>query len=130
MKNMLHKRDVIFLAVIALIGIVGLVFWYFGTRSDTALAQITVDGELYGTYPLDTDTEISIENDNDTVTNIVVIKDGEVYMKDATCPDQLCMHQGKKSRDGASIVCLPNKVVVTVEADNAADDGSIDTIAQ
>ncbi len=107
-----------------------MMFWYFGTQSKTEQAVITVDGDPYGTYPLDTDTEISIEDDNKTITNTVVIKNGEVYMKEASCPDRLCVHQGKKSRDGASIVCLPNKVVVTVEKNEASNKGQIDTIAQ
>ena len=35
-------------------------------------------------------------------------------MKDAECPDKLCMRQGAISRDGQTIVCLPHKLVVEV----------------
>ena len=51
----------------------------------------------------------------DTGTNTVVIKDGIVYMSDATCKNQVCVNTGKISKKGESIVCLPNKVIVEIE---------------
>ena len=51
----------------------------------------------------------------DTGTNTVVIKDGLVYMSDATCKNQVCVNTGKISKKGESIVCLPNKVIVEIE---------------
>lgn len=47
--------------------------------------------------------------------NVIEIKDGKVHMKDAPCPDKLCIHQGWIDR--GAIVCLPNKVVVSVSGD-------------
>ena len=46
---------------------------------------------------------------------MIVIEKGEVYMEDADCPDKLCMKQGSISGTGQTIVCLPHKLVVTVE---------------
>ncbi len=48
-------------------------------------------------------------------TNTMVIKDGKVHMEDAQCPDKLCIHMGTISYTGQSIICLPNKLVITVE---------------
>ncbi len=130
MKGSLHKRDLIFLALIIVIGAVGMAVWFFSTRSDAACAVITVNGEEYGSYSLSDDQVIEIEDEDGHVTNIAVIENGEVYMKEADCPDQLCVDQGKKSRDGASIVCLPNKVVITVENADDSEEESIDTVVQ
>jgi hypothetical protein len=70
---------------------------------------------------LHTDTTISIVR-GDIETNVLVIQDGYAYMKEADCPDGLCIHQGRIHKAGQSIVCLPNRVVVTIESDDVAYD--------
>ena len=47
-------------------------------------------------------------------TNTIEIKDGRVRMLEASCPNHLCIRQGWIRFEGQSIVCLPNKVTVTV----------------
>ena len=47
-------------------------------------------------------------------TNILVIKDGEAYLRYADCPDKTCVKGGKISRTWERIVCLPNRVYITV----------------
>lgn len=49
-----------------------------------------------------------------TDTNTIVIKDGVVYMSDATCKNKICVNTGKISKKGESIVCLPNKTIVEI----------------
>ena len=75
--------------------------------------SITINGALYGTYALAEPQEIPVEYDG-RIANIVVIENGRAHMKDADCPDKLCMRQGAISRDGQTIVCLPHKLVVEV----------------
>jgi hypothetical protein len=56
--------------------------------------------------------------------NVLVIKDGEAYVQSASCPDGICAAHKPISRQGESIVCLPHRVVVTVqctEQQNAPD---------
>ena len=51
---------------------------------------------------------------NDKKYNILTIKGGSASVVDAGCPDLLCVHQKDISLKGEQIVCLPNKVVVSV----------------
>lgn len=45
-------------------------------------------------------------------------------MEYADCPDQICVKHAEISKSGSSIVCLPNKVVITVHGDkNSMPDG-------
>ncbi len=44
--------------------------------------------------------------------NIVEIKDGKVRMKDAPCPEKLCVKEGWI--ESGSIICLPNRVSITI----------------
>ena len=73
---------------------------------------VHVDGEITGIYDLAEDGEIPV-NDG---TNLLEIKDGEVSMTRADCPDQICVHPRAISADGESIICLPNRVVVEITA--------------
>lgn len=113
-----RKNDIILAAVV----IVFAVLLWLGIRmlrSEGASVLVTVDGEVYGEYPLDTDAQIRIGDDN--AYNLLVIKDGEAELAQASCPDKLCVKQGKISFDGQSIICLPNKVVVTVTGGEQSD---------
>ena len=47
--------------------------------------------------------------------NVVRVEHGRVCMESASCPDQVCVNQGYISNSALPIVCLPNKVIVTIE---------------
>ena len=57
---------------------------------------------------------------------MVVIEEGVAHMEEATCPDHLCMEQKSISKDKETIVCLPNKVTVTVIG---GESGELDAVA-
>lgn len=75
-----------------------------------AYVRVSVDGETVGEYSLSESGEYSI-NDG---TNVLVIEGGYAYMKDAHCPDGVCIRTGKINRTGERIVCLPNRVLIAV----------------
>lgn len=58
---------------------------------------------------------INKNNEFDTGTNVIVIKNGVVFIKNATCKNQICVKTGQISKKGESIVCLPNKVIVEIK---------------
>ncbi len=80
------------------------------TRDEGSSVLVTVDGEAVAEYSLFDDGEYSL-NDG---TNILVISNGCAYLKDASCPDRLCVNQGKISMSGERIVCLPNRVMIEI----------------
>lgn len=51
----------------------------------------------------------------------VEIKDGKVRVADSDCPGKICVKQGWI--DSGAIICLPNRVVITVEGTPAAPKG-------
>ena len=113
MSKYVRKNDIIMLSCIAV-----LIFVSYGLRihsmmNNGSTIEITVDGKVYGRYALEQDQRIPVEIDGET-KNIVVIADGEAYMAEASCPDKLCIHQGRIESRSQSIVCLPNRVIVTV----------------
>ncbi len=55
--------------------------------------------------------------------NVVCADCEGVWMKEADCPDQLCVKQGKRSGGNLSIICLPNRVTIVLQAADAEMDG-------
>lgn len=76
------------------------------------VAVVTVDGQVVGEYTLSKDASIRIGDDQNG--NTLVIQDGCAHIKDATCPDKLCEKQGRICYNKQTLVCLPNKTVITV----------------
>lgn len=116
------KRNDIILVIIILViaGVGGL--WYTSRGKQVAgTVTVTVDGEVFGTYSLDEDQTIQIND-----TNLLQITDGTADMIDANCPDHTCVDQKAISKNKESIVCLPNKVVVEAHSSEEAD---IDAVA-
>ena len=46
--------------------------------------------------------------------SFIEIKDGEVSVKEADCPDKICVNHKKISNVGESIICLPHKLVIEI----------------
>ncbi len=119
-----RRNDVILPAAILFIAAL-LWLGLFLTRSQGALVRVTVDGKLIGEYPLDKQQEIRIGDEN--AYNILSIADGKAEIIEASCPDKLCVHQGKVQYDGQSIICLPNKLVAQVAG---GEKSEIDVVAK
>ena len=114
-SKFMNKNDFILILFVLALCAGLLAFWRFSEKNGDTVT-IMVNGELYQTAELYTDAEISVNG-----TNTVVIHDGEVYMESADCPDQLCVKQGKIHDAGRDIVCLPNRVVVSVSKESTVD---------
>ena len=105
----MKKRDVILIAAVLIIAAV-LFLVVELTKKDGAGVIVKVDGKQVAEYSLSENATYELNGG----TNILVIENGKAFLKDANCPDKLCVHQGKISRTGEVITCLPNKLTVTV----------------
>lgn len=80
------------------------------------MAEVRINGQVYKSMPLNVDSEFQIDaGEGVDGYNILVIKNGVAFMKDADCPDKNCVHQGKISKVGETIVCMPHKVVIEIK---------------
>lgn len=73
---------------------------------------ITVDGEEYGRYPLDTDASFIVETS--WGYNTVTIRNGKADVLKADCPDRICVHTTAADAISDMIVCLPHRLVVEI----------------
>ena len=114
------------LIICVLVVAAGLLVYLSFFRATGNTVTVTVDGKEYGVYELTENNTVDIITGEDRQHhNRLVIKDGKAYMEDASCPDGICVAHKPVFRDGESIICLPNRVVVTVNLSDRADSPDI-----
>ena len=141
MKQFIRKADIILFIVLVAIGLAAsaALTLSHGEAGSSSKVIIESGGDLYARYPLsedrtvvvpapkqiaadapsaDTDGEASAQYD---YYNVVVISGGTVSVTEASCKNQVCVKHGVISRPGESIVCLPNRLVVTIEGGGGYD---------
>ena len=74
-------------------------------------AEIRSDGELIATVDLRIDQEFTVTTPWGG-ENVITVRSGAIAVTSANCPDHYCMHRGF-CNSGGSIVCLPNKLVIS-----------------
>ena len=124
-KKTFGRRDLILLLVVLAIGLAGILFLYTRPAAADGEVEGSVDGEVVMTLPLSEDTKVTISG-FDGGENLLVISDGKAEIESASCPDGVCVRHYAISRDGESIICLPNRVVVTIRG---GEKGEVDAIA-
>ncbi len=116
----MKRNDWILIIVIFVLAIAFYICFHAGnSTSEEAEVVITIDGEIYAVLSLYEDQEFEINSHN-----YLVIEDGVVDMIEADCPDELCVHQNPIDENGESIICLPNKVVVSIVTNSYTEEES------
>ena len=110
----MKKNDILLLCAVLAAAMVIFSVCLLIVGNDGEYAVISVDGEQYARLPLDEDTQILVRTEYGE--NLVSVKDGKVYVSEADCPDKVCVSTGAAT-EMRSIVCLPHKLTVTVEAE-------------
>ncbi len=121
---MIKKADIALFLIILIFGIIISFVSLFG-NSEGDKVKIAVDGQLFGVYDINTDQTIEVEQNNHI--NHITIKDGMVSMSYSDCANQVCVHSEAISMTKDSIVCLPNKVMIEIIAENQG--GDVDVIS-
>lgn len=116
----LRKADLLLLAAALVFGAVLAAVLLL--RSPGGTVQVRVAGAVTAGYPLDRDASYTITGANGG-TNLLVIEDGAARIEEASCPDGVCVHTGRIRRNGQSIICLPNQVVVEIVSDTENSSG-------
>ena len=122
MTNILkkYKNDIILLGIIVVVALVAIIIVNV-TKEPGSYVVVVHDQNEVAKYSINEDIEIKLTYEENEY-NTLVIKDGKVYMTDASCKDHICVKHHKISMTGETIVCLPNKVVIKIiGSDNEVD---------
>ncbi len=113
------KNDLLLGAVLLLTATVLFLGRYF-FREEGGAVRIMVADQEFGSFSL-MKTGRSCRRKETFSVSVMRM----AFTKWADRPDQLCVHQGKISRKGETIACLPNRVTVRVTGGTSAGTDSI-----
>ena len=117
--GLLKKADIVTASIIILVCIAAIAFARLSGGGLTA--QVTVDGRVLESIDLNSvETAYTIVTGTSPETEITVEK-GAIYFSRSECENQYCVGSGRLTSKGATAVCLPAKVVITVTADKSVD---------
>ncbi len=126
MKGLLKsttRADKVLLSVLILLSLAGIIFIQeVLPKGRTVL--IEVGGSPLYVLPIEKDRVLSVDGPQGKTT--IEIKQQKVRVKDSPCRKKLCVKQGWTER--GVIVCLPNKVVITIGNDNDEINTVVDAI--
>jgi len=88
--------------------------------------RIRIHNQTYYQFPLSEDRRVVIKEGG--VFMVVVIRGERAWVEKSNCPRQICVHSGKIGQVGQSIVCVPNRVVVSIEG--SSGEGLLDAVTQ
>ncbi len=111
-----YRLDIIVIAALLIISLSILLIATL-TRKEGATVEITVNGDVIGEYPLALDNVYVLNGG----TNTLRVEGGRAYMSYSNCPDHTCENTGKIRFVGEQIVCLPNRITITIKGES---DGS------
>ena len=102
------------LLVVALVGGLSILLFRSLTNGNGDTVTVDINGTTVATYSLHENRTEEIRTKGGEGVNVLVIKDGEAYVESASCPDGICAAHRPISYNGEQIICLPNRVVITV----------------
>ncbi len=116
-KSFLNKKTIFDLILIAalLIAAASAFLVINSMKEPGRTVVVKLRDEVIEHIPLEDDGEYVLNGG----TNVLVIENGEVYMKSASCPgyppSQRCTNQGRISKTLEKITCAPNMITVIIE---------------
>jgi hypothetical protein len=116
-----YRLDIIIISAILLISLLLLLVVMLSKEEGSAVV-VEIDGMTVATYSLDQNGEYSLNGG----TNVLVIEDGKAYLNYSNCPDHTCEKTGKIQYVGQSIICLPNKIAITIKGEA---EGGVDFVS-
>ncbi|MGM8288355.1 NusG domain II-containing protein [Clostridium perfringens] len=118
----MKKWDLIIIIVLIILSLMPIRLLISNNNSgDLKRVIISVNGEEYESLELKENLNKIIKIEEGLEINEICINKGKVYMNHSNCIDKVCMRQGKISKIGESIVCLPNRVFIEIKGDEEGE---------
>ena len=118
----MKKWDLIIIIVLIILSLMPIRLLISNNNSgDLKRVIISVNGEEYESLELKENLNKIIKIEEGLGVKEICINKGQVYMNHSNCTDKVCMRQGKISKIGESIVCLPNRVFIEIKGEEEGE---------
>jgi hypothetical protein len=117
-KKTLTLADAVLIACIS-IAVVGSYLWAGPWSQKGKTVLVEVDGRPRYRLYLEESRRVQVAGARGML--VVETSGGRVRVAEADCPNHLCVRAGWQRRAGDVIVCVPNKTVVRILADEARE---------
>ena len=113
------RFDILLISILVISLVSWLVVWSITANNKNRKAVITHDDEVIMELDLSVDREIELYNlENGKKLEyrmIIIVKDNKIWVEENECPNHDCIKEGKKSKVGDVIICLPNKIIIRID---------------
>lgn len=119
----MRKNDVRLVLVLAVLAFVSWLFFHAFQSQENKVLVVRLDQQVI--------QRIELKKVTAETKLPVTVKDGELtvlYDREGAsvisspCPDKVCVHQGKITKAGQTIACVPEKVLVTLTTPEKEND--------
>ena len=110
--SMLTRNDRILIFVLVAIASFYFVRLFF-VSNEGKEALVRVGSNPPKKVSLEINKRIDVEGERGRV--VIEVKEGRVRVVESSCFQKICVNTGWINKPGQNIVCLPNKVLVTIE---------------
>jgi hypothetical protein len=116
------KKIYYWVGLCAIIFIIGLLGSFILLKTPQgARVNIVQNGNVLYSLDLSKTDDKTIEVVYEGRTNTIEIKEQQIRMLDAECPDHTCIRMGYLTSITFPVVCLPNRLVIQFTNDNDVD---------
>ena len=119
MKLKKFKFDILLISILVLSLVSWLVIWGVSANDKNKKAVIEYNNEVIMELDLAVDKELELYELEDgrrlEYKMVIKIEKNKIWVEDNECPNHDCIKEGKKSKIGDVIVCLPNKILIRIE---------------
>lgn len=122
MKNINKLVICIVLVIIFIVVFIGLKNSF---AEKTNIVEIIQDGNIIYTLDLNKSKDELIQVEFKGHKNIIQIKDKQISIIEADCPDKTCVNMGILKSAFTPIVCLPNHLVIQYVNDDKEIDATV-----
>lgn len=87
-------------------------------KDSAVYVEILRDNEVVCTLNLSEEGDRSFRIECENGWNEIALKDGEIRVSDADCPDRTCVKSGYLRHEHLPVVCLPHRLVIRFAEDD------------
>lgn len=118
----MKKGDVIIILMVALGVVLGAAYTLFRGSDDlNKTIVITQDHKVIHQIKISPQYKKTLMIQWGDYSNEVHIENGQVWIEDANCNNQVCVYEKAISRVGQSIVCLPHKLIIEIKGRQSSE---------